>query len=144
MITLLFFAIGSLNADLMDEYYPDRTKGVLEQAQAKGCNAFLCGRIKIKEGKLPEVYEWFNTLNARKDELIEAFQAEGVELETVFLERTNDGDYLIYYTRQEDLEKVYTTLARLGMPIRLFHVECWQRCCEACLVLEPLFDLRRG
>lgn len=132
-----------MTGDLMDEYYPDRTKGVLEQAKAKGCDRFLCGRIKIKEGKLPEVYEWFNTLNARKAELIDAFRYEGVELETVFLERTKEGDFLIYYTRQESLEKVYTTLAKLGLPIRLLHVEYWQKCCEECMVLEPLFDLRR-
>lgn len=143
MILLTLLALNTMNVDLMDEYYPDRTKGVLEQARGKGCNTFLCGRIKIKEGKLDEVYAWFNTLNARKAELIEAFTQEGVELETVFLERTNEGDYLIYYTRQEDLEKVYTTLAKLGMPVRLFHVECWQKCCEACIVLEPLFDLKR-
>lgn len=127
----------------MNHYYPERTQGVLEQAREKGSNQVLCGRIKIKAGALEEVYQWFKTLTERKEELLEAFSHEGVWLESVFLERAQDGEYLIYYTRQDDLEKVYTTLAQMGLPIRLFHVECWKKCCEECVVLEPLFDLKR-
>jgi hypothetical protein len=132
------------NAPPLDNYYPERTKGVLEQAQEKGCNQVLCGRIKIKAGALEEVREWFKILTDRKDELLYAFSQEGVWLESVFLEHAQDGDYLIYYTRQDDLEKVYTTLGKLGLPIRLFHVECWKKHCEECIVLEPLFDLQRN
>ena len=61
--------------------YTPRTKGVLDQAKEKGCNEILCGRIKIKTGALPEVYQWFQTLKERKEELIQAFSYEGVWLE---------------------------------------------------------------
>lgn len=129
--------------DLMEEYYPERTQGVLEQALAKNSRKILCGRIKIKEGTLGEVREWFKHLNAHREELLEAFALEGVWLESVFLEHTPQGDYLIYSMRQEDIEKVYAALAQHELPIRLFHVECWKKCCEECVVLEPLFDLER-
>lgn len=127
----------------VNEYYENRTKGVLEQALEKGCNQVLCGRIKIKEGALDDVYDWFQTLKDRKDELIVAFTKESIWLESVFLEHAKDGDYLIYYSRQDDLAKVYEILGQLGLPIRLFHVECWKKCCEECIVLDPLFDLQR-
>ncbi len=128
---------------LTDGYYPDRTKGVLEQAVEKGCEQFLCGRIKIKDGAMEEVKEWFRVLNERKQELIEAFTLEGVWVESIFLERAQDGDYLIYYMRQNDLEKAFTALGKCGLPIRLFHVEHWKKCCHECILLDPLFDLER-
>lgn len=127
----------------MTDYYPSRTKSVLEQALEKNSRQVLCGRIKIKNGALPEVRQWFQTLNHRRAELLEAFELEGVKLESVFLEQTPEGDFLVYYMRQDDLEKVYENLARLKLPVRLFHVECWKQYCEECTVLEPLFDLSR-
>lgn len=143
VLSLMSVTLSAANAPIMDTYYPERTKGVLEQVQEKGSSQVLCGRIKIKEGALPEVYQWFDTLNTRKNELIYAFAHEGVWLESVFLEKAEDGNYLIYYTRQDDLEKVYAVLAQMNLPIRLFHVECWKNCCEECTVLTPLFDLQR-
>jgi hypothetical protein len=140
---ILFPAIYAEEGQLMDDYYESRTDGVLEQALEKGCNQVLCGRIKIKDGALNEVKYWFQTLNSKKEELLYAFSQEGVWLESVFLEHAKDGDYLIYYTRQDDLKTVYEVLAKLGLPIRLFHVECWKKCCDECIVLEPLFDLQR-
>lgn len=140
-LLLLLIAL-SLHAQ-EDEYYQTRTKGVLEQAHEKGCNRVLCGRIKIKEGAMQDVLLWFQTLKENKEALLEAFTKEGVWIESVFLEHAKDGDYLIYYTRQDDLEKLYSVLAQLQMPIRLFHVECWKKCCEECIVLDPLFDLQR-
>src|SRR5262249_53296386 len=99
------------------------------------------GRIKIKEGALNEVRQWYQTLLQRKEELRDAFAQEGVILESVFLERTREGDFLIYYMRQDDIEKVYENLAKLQLPVRLFHIECCQKYCDECIVLEPLFDL---
>lgn len=141
---LLFTGNILMAADdtLMDHYYPNRTKTVLEQAEEFGCRKLLCGRIKIKEGQLQHVRAWFETLQQRQKELLEAFKAEGVHLESVFLEKAADGDYLIYYMRQNDLATVYQVLAQLQLPVRLFHVDCWKAYCEECVVLEPLFDLQ--
>jgi len=127
---------------VLTEYYPSRTKTVLDQALELNSRQILCGRIKIKEGMLKEVRQWFQMLSERKEELLDAFASEGVELESVFLEHTAEGDFLIYYMRQEDIAKVYETLARLQLPVRLFHVECWKKYCDECIVLEPLFDLK--
>ena len=38
----------AMSDSVMENYYPERTKGVLEQAQEKGSNQVLCGRIKIR------------------------------------------------------------------------------------------------
>ena len=57
----------AMSDSVMENYYPERTKGVLEQAQEKGSNQVLCGRIKIKPEGLKDVYEWFKVLRERKD-----------------------------------------------------------------------------
>ncbi len=78
MLCNIFF-IFSAHADaLLTEYYPARTKSVLEQALEKNSRQLLCGRIKIKDGALEEVRQWFQTLLKRKEELLEAFASEGV------------------------------------------------------------------
>lgn len=145
LLILIFGVSGLMAADdaVMDHYYPNRTKTVLEQAEEFGCKRLLCGRIKIKAGELHHVRAWFQELQQRQQELLEAFAAEGVLLESVFLEKAADGDYLIYYMRHNDLATVYQVLAQLQLPVRLFHVECWKAYCEECVVLEPLFDLQR-
>jgi hypothetical protein len=141
----LFFASSLfVQTDLLkEEYYPARTKGVLEQAIEMGCQQFLCGRIKIKEGALAEVRNWFQVLTERKEELKEAFALEEVWVESIFLEHAQDGDYLIYYMRQNDLERAFAALGKFGLPVRLFHVDHWKNCCHECVLLEPLFDLER-
>jgi L-rhamnose mutarotase len=141
LFAMIIFIVSAQAESVLKEYYPSRTKTVLDQALEKNSRQILCGRIKIKEGMLDEVRQWFQTLNERKVELLEAFAAEGVELESVFLDA--ERSFLIYYMRQEDLAKVYETLAKLQLPVRLFHVECWKKYCDECIVLEPLFDLKR-
>lgn len=145
LFAFVCFALPVFGQDttLMEEYYPSRTKTVVEQALEHNCRQYLCGRIKIKEGALNEVRQWFQTLQNRKNELLEAFALEGVWLESVFLEHTNQGDFLVYYMRQDDIEKVYENLAKFQLPVRLFHIDCCQKYCNECIVLEPLFDLTR-
>lgn len=143
ILALSMLSASALQTTLMTEYYPERTQTVLEQVLAYNCRTIMCGRVKIKPGVLHEVRAWFETLKNSQSDLLEAFALEGVHVESVFLEHASDGDYLIYYMRQDDIEKVYEKLAQHQMPIRMFHVECWKKFCDGCTVLEPLFDLSR-
>jgi hypothetical protein len=143
VVALSLLALPLFADDTMTEYYPERTQTMVEQALEKNCSKVLCGRIKIKEGCVTEVRKWFKTLQERQNELIEAFTVEGVWLESVFLEHTKDADYLVYYMRQDDIEKVYEQLAKYQMPVRLFHIECCKNYLDECVVLDPLFDLQR-
>lgn len=143
LMLIVFCKIPVFGEQEMTGYYATRTKGVVAQALELNSRHVLCGRIKIKKGCLNEVRDWFATLNNNKEELLKAFALEGVWIESVFLEHTPEGDFLVYYMRQDDIEKAFENLAKFGLPTRLFHVECWKKYCEECIILEPIFDLKR-
>ncbi len=110
-----------------------------QRDETDGIHRVNCRRLKIKEGALDKVYAWFQALIERKDELYRAFEHEGIYLESVFLERGEDGDYLIYYSRHDHLDRAHTMVC---LPIRLFHFECQQKCTERGKELKILFDHR--
>lgn len=60
---------------------------------------------RIEPGKTGRLREWMREIRTRRDEAIETLQHEGMISEAAFLERTNDGDYLIYYMEAEDLDR---------------------------------------
>ncbi len=64
----------------------------------------ICKRIRLKPGSLPRVYEWAATLTQRRDEALATLKDQGVVVESAFLERAADGDFLVYYMRADDLE----------------------------------------
>ncbi|MDB5051362.1 MAG: hypothetical protein JWO30_4433 [Fibrobacteres bacterium] len=98
-------------------------------------------KIKIRAGKTAAVIEFIRSLRARKDLALEALRREGMVVETMFLERRDDGDYLYYYAKARDL-----TLANqvnmeatdaLTLEIRNFVAETWGHIVSP----EPLLDL---
>jgi hypothetical protein len=98
-------------------------------------------KIKIRPGKTARVIEFLRSLKSRKDLSLEAMRREGMVVETMFLERRDDGDFLYYYAKARDL-----TLANqvnmeatdpLTMEIRNFVAETWDHITSP----EPLLDL---
>ena len=103
----------------------------------------VCTRTKLKKGSLDAVRKWFQTLYDRKDELL-AFTEEGISLESVFLEKSGDDDFLLFYARSDDFEKTYKAILKALLPITVYHYSCWKSCCEDdSETLEVLFDLER-
>lgn len=64
-----------------------------------------CAKIRIKEGMLPRVQEWKKYINDNREEVLQSLRQEGVFIESVFLERSGDDHYLIYYMKLRDHEK---------------------------------------
>src|ERR687886_238111 len=64
-----------------------------------------CVKIKLKPNSIERVREWAETLNRRRDEAIETLRDETVVVESVFLDRTEQGDFLIYFMKAESFEK---------------------------------------
>lgn len=103
----------------------------------------FCTRVKLKPGSLDRVREWANELNSRRDEAYETLKDEGVYIESAFLERTLEGDFLIYYMRMESMEKAKAAVSKSPHPIDAYHkqfkVDCW----ESKEQLELLIDFGR-
>jgi hypothetical protein len=62
-----------------------------------------CIRVKLKEGMTDTFLAWAKSLSSRNDEIRQALQAEGMSMELLLLERCNDGDYVVLYTRARNL-----------------------------------------
>ena len=81
----------------------------------------VCVRIRLREGALPLVEAWAQTLRERREEVLETLAREGVTVESAFLERAADGDFLVYYMRARSLEEARRVGRELDLPIQAYH-----------------------
>ncbi|HEY0030228.1 MAG TPA: DUF6176 family protein [Bacteroidia bacterium] len=99
-----------------------------------------CVKIKIKEGMLSRVYEWKEFLNSNKEEVIESLRQEGVFLETVFLDKQGEDNYLIYYMRFRDEEKAKAAFSQSKLNVDKYHAQFKQEVFVGKQELELLID----
>lgn len=100
----------------------------------------VCARIELKPNSLPAVRAWARELAARGSEVQETLLAEGVTLESVFLDRIGETDYLIYYMRARDLEHAYAVGPKLNLPIQHYHNQFKRETWQQAKPLECLAD----
>ena len=60
-------------------------------------------------------------MHARKAEALDTLVAEGVRVESVFLESHDDGDFLVYYMRAKSMDEAARIAARSAASIDAFH-----------------------
>lgn len=98
-------------------------------------------KIKIRPGKTEQVVEFMSRLNANREPSLEAMRREGMVVESLFLERREDGDYLYYYVKVRDLMRANEVNLQatdaLAQDIRRFIGETWGEIASP----EPLLDL---
>jgi hypothetical protein len=98
-------------------------------------------KIKIRPGKTNAVIAFIKSLRDRKDQTLEAMRREGLAIESMFLERRDDGDYLYYYVKGRDLiqsnQVNMEATDAFSMEIRRFVSETWGHIVSP----EPLLDL---
>lgn len=63
-----------------------------------------CVKIPFKKGQTGQFLVWVEGLKNRRGEVLEAMRAEGIMSEAVFLESSEDADYMLLYTRANDLK----------------------------------------
>jgi len=101
-----------------------------------------CARLRIKPGSLDAVREWARTINSsRRDEALVTLRDESVSVESVFLESSADGDFLIYYMRGADLTKSRAIAAESKHSIDAYHRDFMREHTEERSLLEMLVDL---
>ena len=59
----------------------------------------VCLKVRLKPDSIERVREWAAELENRDDEVLATLREEGVVVESAFLDRTSDGDFLIYYMK---------------------------------------------
>jgi hypothetical protein len=83
-------------------------------------------------------------LAAQRDEVLATLQDEGVTVESAFLERAADGDYLIYYMRAADRQRAAGAAALSAHPIDQYHQSFKREAWEGPTTLELLVDFEQN
>ncbi len=102
-----------------------------------------CFKIKLKPGSVDRVREWAKTINERRDEALATLRGETVVLESVFLDRTDDGDFLIGYMRAESFQRSGEAIQKSTHTIDEYHRKFKQDTWGERKELELLVDLDR-
>lgn len=100
-----------------------------------------CIRVKLKKEYLSEIYDWFRELNDRKNEVLETLKAEGIIVESAFIDQHENNFYLIYYVKAIDLQKALNIFQCSTKPIDIFYKECWKKFCGEVIDLKPILDV---
>jgi choline dehydrogenase-like flavoprotein len=101
----------------------------------------VCARVRLQPGSVPRVRAWAAHLHAHRAEALRTLDAEGVAIESVFLESGPDGDSLVYYMRAADIEAAFAVAARSEAAIEQYHREFKQATWLEVTRLELLVDL---
>ena len=103
----------------------------------------VCVKIRLKPGSENRVREWARELTRRRPEALETLRDEGVVLESAFLGRDAEGEYLVYYMRAADLKRAFAMAGRSVHPIDAYHRAFKEATWVKQEPLELLVDLDR-
>jgi hypothetical protein len=99
-----------------------------------------CVKVRLRPGSIERVHEWAGELHRRSDEVLETLRDEGVLVEAAFLDRTPEGDYLIYFMKARSLEAAQQAGRRSTHAIDRYHQRFKADAWESVEVLEPQID----
>lgn len=98
-------------------------------------------RIKLKPNSIDRVRTWAEEIMRRKDEALETLRDEGVVLECFFLDRRDDGEYLISIMTSSDIERSQAVGRDSTHDIDAFHQAFKRDTWESGAPLETLVEL---
>lgn len=97
-------------------------------------------KVRLKPGSVERVREWAAELNRRRDEVLATLRDEGVAVESVFLDQTDDGDFLICYLRGQSVKDAGEVVQRSEHAIDAYHQKFKRETWASRTRLEPLID----
>lgn len=100
----------------------------------------VCVKVKLKSGSLDQVHEWAAELRTRAAEVLATLRDEGVAVESVFLDSSEQGDFLIYYMKAPSLSAAREVAQRSSHPIDSYHERFKAHTWESRSSLELLVD----
>jgi hypothetical protein len=98
-------------------------------------------RIKLKPNSIDRVRAWAEEIMRREDEALETLRNEGVVLECFFLDRRDDGDYLISIMTTSDMKRSQAVGRESTHDIDAFHQAFKRDTWDSADPLEALVEL---
>jgi hypothetical protein len=89
------------------------------------------------------VREWAAELTRRREEVMATLRDETARIESVFLESTADGDFLVYYMRVDDADADRQAVERSTHAIDAYHRSVMKEIVESRHPLELVVDFDR-
>lgn len=102
-----------------------------------------CIKVRIQPGQTEHLVKFLRSLVERGPEVQEALNAEGIVLESLFLERGDQSDYLVFYTRADDLANAGAAFAASALPLDLETKAMIAKTWADATALELVVDLER-
>lgn len=94
-----------------------------------------CLKVRLEPGTTERVAGFLRGLRERESEVVRSLEAEGIISESLFLDRTDGGDFLIFVTRAADLEAAAAAFQRSTLPL---DVETRRLIADTWADVEPL------
>ena len=102
-----------------------------------------CIKVRLKPGMTERFVTWARQVPNRVVEVAECKSDQGILAEHIFLERSAEGDFIIFYCQAEDMAKARETLQKSKRRLDLEMIEMvdstWDRSQVA--RLEPIMEL---
>jgi uncharacterized protein with GYD domain len=109
-----------------------QVEGIFENFELEQSNVteVQCLKIRFRRDKAEEAVRWVQSLKERQEEVAHLLDAEGVRVESLFIERSGQDVYLYQYVRANSLEQAYEAFMKSQIPIsmetRQFVDEMWE------------------
>lgn len=104
----------------------------------------VCARIQLQPGSLPRVREWAEHLRSHREDALATLAAEGVTVESVFLDAGAEGDFLVYYMRSRSQAAAQVVAERSTAAIDAYHRAFKRETWKEVRRLDLLVDLSRS
>lgn len=100
-----------------------------------------CAVVRLNPDSVPKVREWVAYMARNREAALQTLRAEGVSIESVFLESSELGDSLVYYMRSISQEQAQAVANRSAAAIDEYHRAFKKNCWAEVRRLELLLDL---
>lgn len=102
-----------------------------------------CIRVRLKHGMTDKFVEWTKQIPNRLDEVKTSMSEQGVLAQSIFLDRSPSGDFIVIYWKVEDLAKARAAFQKSARRIDVEMTEMIEATWDRSEVsrLEPLMEL---
>ncbi|MDL0131440.1 DUF6176 family protein [Halobacterium salinarum] len=99
---------------------------------------------EVEPEKVSKLNGWLKEVSNRTDEVVETLQDEDVATESVFLEESSHGTFLVTYMEAEDVQEAQEAFAESTHEIDVEHKQVLQECLicnQAVESLQPVYHI---
>lgn len=103
-----------------------------------------CLKVRIQPGQTEHLLAFLRSLQERHSEVQDSLRAEGILLETLFIERAASHDTLFFYSRASNLAAASAAFAASSLPLDIETRQIIAQTWAEAQALELIIDLEQA